>query len=317
VHVYGQWLMATQLEELVGTLAARDQVLYLDLPIGAHRDGYDVAVEGDLFVRDASGGAPPDNFYAAGQNWGFPPVDPRAARRTGYSYLAACLDAQLRYARVLRVDHVMGWHRLWMIAPGADPKDGAYVHYAAEEQWAVACIACARHDATLVGENLGTVPAETDKTIRRHRALGMWLAQFELPDASDADVTAPSSGQLACLDTHDLPTFAAWWQNLADAPRAALISTLRDAGDLDDAVTPQNVLAATLSWLARSRAPIVLVQLEDLWLETEPQNTPGEPNDANFRRRAAHGLDELDALPQVRAVIARLETLRNRTRSAV
>jgi 4-alpha-glucanotransferase len=291
--------------------------LYLDLPVGAHREGYDVAVEGDLFVRDASVGAPPDSFYEGGQNWGFPPVDPRAARRTGYAYLAACLDAHLRYARVLRVDHVMGWHRLWMIAPGASAEEGAYVHYAAEEQWAVASIACARHDATIVGENLGTVPAETDKTIRRHRALGMWVTQFELPEERDADVTLPSSGELACLDTHDLPTFATWWQDLDDAPRMALLETLRDAGDLDQVITPESVLAATLAWLGRSRAPIVLVQLEDLWLETEPQNTPGEPGNESFRRRVAHGLDELDALPRVRDILGRLEALRYRARSTV
>ncbi len=317
LHVYVQWLMATQLDELAGALTAREQVLYLDMPIGAHRDGYDVAIEGDLFVRDASVGAPPDDFYEAGQNWGFPPVDPRAARRTGYAYLASCLDAQLRYAHALRVDHIMGWHRLWMIAPGASARDGAYVHYAAEEQWAVACIAAARRDATIIGENLGTVPPDTDRALDRHHALGMWVAEFEVPDDADADVRPPPAGELACIATHDLPTFATWWRDLADTPRTRLVETLRASGDLDQVVTPDTVLAAVLSWLGRSRAPIVLVQLEDLWLETESQNEPGTDGAESFRRRAAYGLDELETLPHVRAMLGRLEALRHRVRSTI
>ena len=108
-----------------------------------------------------------------------------------------------------------------MIAPGAAPIDGAYVRYAAEEQWAVVCIEATRRDATVVGENLGTVPAETNRALRRHRALGTWVLQFELPEDEHATVKQPPAGDLACIDTHDLPTFATWWHELAAAPRRA------------------------------------------------------------------------------------------------
>ncbi len=319
LHAYVQWLMGQQLESLAQHLAAREQLLYFDLPIGAHRDGFDVAAGGSLFIRDASVGAPPDKFFAGGQDWGFPPIHPHAARDTGYAYLASCLEAHFRYARALRIDHVMGLHRLWMIAPGAASGEGAYVRYAAEEQWAVVCIEAAQHDATVVGENLGTVPVETNRSMRRHRALGMWVLEFDLPTEDGAVATPPAARDLGCIDTHDLPTFATWWQGLAPAPRRALLEALRASGELDaegdEASVPESVLAATLAWLGRSRTPLVQVSLEDLWLEPDPQNVPGgDPQDARFRQRFAHGLDELDSLDALKITLERLDRARRHPR---
>ena len=79
-HEYAEWCMATQLDALARSLASREQSLYIDLPVGTHRAGYDVAAHPDLFAVGGSVGAPPDDFQRDGQNWGFPPVDPRAAR---------------------------------------------------------------------------------------------------------------------------------------------------------------------------------------------------------------------------------------------
>lgn len=316
-HEYAQWLMANQLDNLAGNLASRAQSLYIDLPVGAHRDGYDVAARPDLFAGDASVGAPPDDFQRDGQNWGFPPVDPRASRADAHGYLAACLDEQLQYAKLLRLDHVMGLHRLWMIPAGASAVDGAYVHYAAEEHWATISLAAGRHGATIVGENLGTVPAETNRAMRRHRALGMWVAEFEIPD-EQVTVDRPGPGVLACIDTHDLPTFAKWWADL-DAPRRrTLLATLHASGELDHArpddpasPAPAAVLAAILAWLGHSRSPLVLAALEDLWLEPNPQNVPGAGHQHEaFRQRAAHGLDELDTLASVTHALDRLDLAR-------
>ncbi len=315
VHEYAQWSMASQLTALASSLAGRGQSLYIDLPVGTHREGYDVATRPELFARSGSVGAPPDDFQPTGQDWGFPPLDPDAARADGHAYLAACLDEQLQYARHLRLDHVMGLHRLWMIPAGAPGSDGAYVHYPAEEHWATICLATARHHATIVGENLGTVPLATDRAMRRHRALGMWVVEFELPDeagAAEARVDAPGAGVLACIDTHDLPTFAGWWAALEQGPRRALLATLRASGDLDAGdAEPAAVLGAVLAWMGRSRAPLVIASLEDLWLEPMPQNIPGAGHEAEtFRQRAAHGIEEFDSLPTVRRALDRLALAR-------
>ena len=161
-HVYVQWLMANQLDDLARNLAGRGQSLYIDLPVGAHREGYDVAARPDLFAGDASVGAPPDDFQREGQNWGFPPIDPVRRASTGHAYLAACSTSILQYAGVLRIDHVMGLHRLWMIPPARRPSDGAYVHYPAEEHWATISLEAANR-------HRGRSSARTSARSRRRR----------------------------------------------------------------------------------------------------------------------------------------------------
>jgi 4-alpha-glucanotransferase len=202
----------------------------------------------------------------------------------------------------------MGLHRLWVIPGGAGPADGAYLRFPADEQWAAVCIEAARAHGGVVGENLGTVPPETEGALAAHGVLGTWVAQFA-PGAG-----APPARSLACVDTHDLPTFASWWHDLDPARRGELLETLREAGALDttygEILAPDDVHAALLEWLGASDAALVLVTLEDLWLEAEAQNRPGTHAHQSFRRRFAYGVDDLDALDA--GVLARLDGARRR-----
>lgn len=313
-HLYVQWLLRRQLGGLAGRAAAAGSHLYLDLPIGVNGGGFDVWRFPEAFVRSASVGAPPDLLFSAGQNWGFPPPHPRGQRTSGYRYFSACIENHLRYAGVLRIDHVMGLHRLYWIPEGADARSGAYVHYPADELYAVLSIQSHRHKARIVGENLGTVPSEVNRTLKRRGVLGMHIEQFEMrPDPRRA-LTTPPRGVLASLNTHDLPTFAAHWSakdvdrraelGLIDAEvarrerderaamRRAVLAFLRREGLKAD--TPAAVLAAILRRLARGPEEIMLVALEDLWLEAEPQNIPGIAEGyPNWRRKARPTLEEM------------------------
>ena len=87
--------------------------LYLDFPLGVNHDGYDVWREREVFALEASGGAPPDSFFTKGQDWGFPPLQPDGLRQQGYRYYIDCLRHHLQHAGMLRIDHVMGLHRLF------------------------------------------------------------------------------------------------------------------------------------------------------------------------------------------------------------
>jgi 4-alpha-glucanotransferase len=314
-HEYVQWQCEQQLARLARDLETREQVLSMDFPVGTHRDGFDVARQPDLFVRDVSVGAPPDSFQSGGQNWGFPPLAPDATRRTGHAYLRECLGTQLRFSKLLRIDHVMGMHRLWFVPENAPATDGAYVRYAAEEQWAAVCVVAAQHGAGIVGEDLGTVAPETEAALEVHGALGMWVAQFDVP-ATGAPVP-PSRRQLACTSTHDLPTFATWWHELDRDTRTHLVlalpaidSVLGRSGAPDDAPA---VLRALYAWLGRSEARVVIAMLEDLWLETEPQNRPGTPGRENFRGRAAYPIEAFDDLAHVTQLLSALDAARRRT----
>ena len=114
-------------------------------------------------------GAPPDEFFGDGQDWGFPPQLPGAGRRSGHELWRRLVEFAGRHASMLRIDHVMGVHRLWWIPDGMGAQHGAYVRYPREELLAVIAAEAARTATTIIGENLGTVP---DGGVRGPRALG-------------------------------------------------------------------------------------------------------------------------------------------------
>jgi 4-alpha-glucanotransferase len=323
-HLYVQWLANEQLHALTRREGTATQ-LCLDLPLGVHRGGYDVWRYRKLFALDASGGAPPDVFFTEGQNWGFPPFNPDAIREDGYRYHIACLRHQLQFAGLLRIDHVMGLHRLFWIPNGLEPRDGVYVRYAQEELYAILNLESHRHQAWIVGENLGTVPPSVDAGMARHNIHGMYVLQYELHPRR-ALRTVPATA-VASLNTHDMRPFAGFWKGLdikdridlglldktsAQAERRVrrrvkrgLVDFLKRQGRLSGTRADlRRILRACLLFLSGSRARLVLVDIEDLWLETESQNLPGTWQERpNWRRKLRFGLEGVSRMATIIATL--------------
>jgi 4-alpha-glucanotransferase len=212
---------------------------------------------------------------------------------------------------------VMGLHRLYWVPRGFEAKQGTYVNYPAEELYAIFNIESHRNRTRLVGENLGTVPPEVNQSMERHGLRAMFVVQFEERPNPQAALPQPPALSLASLNTHDTPTFAGHWrgEDLADRIRlgllpraklkaakknrtklkAALIRFLRTQGFLNSRQSgAREVLRALLAWLRASESEIVLVNLEDLWLEKRPQNVPGTSTERpNWRRKAHLTLDRI------------------------
>jgi 4-alpha-glucanotransferase len=263
------------------------------MPVGVHPGGYDTWRFRELFVDEVSIGAPPDDFFAGGQSWGLAPLHPRRLREGGHAYPAACIRALCRHAVAARIDHVMGLHRLFWVPDGMAATEGVYVRYPFEELYAVLCIESQRGRARLVGEDMGTVPGAVRRTMAAHGLLRTYAVQAEAGARGGPFDHVPSEAMVG-MNTHDMPTFAAFWE--ADPRREALEAALERrghaAGDGPDA------LDGSLVELARSDASAVLVNLEDMWWEREPQNMPGTTAEhPNWRRLARHGVDELDDVP--------------------
>ncbi|MCR4419701.1 MAG: 4-alpha-glucanotransferase [Clostridia bacterium] len=308
-HLYVQWLAERQLQDLVRGSGAG---LYLDLPLGVHPHGYDVWREREAFATEVSCGAPPDPFFRQGQNWGVPPLHPGWLREQGYAYYLACLRHHLRYARVLRLDHVLGLHRQFWIPKGMDPRQGVYVRYRAEEFYALLSLESHRHRAIIVGEDLGLLPRPLRAAMKRHGLWGMYVFQLEHPFSPGPGRAVPARS-LACLNTHDTLPFAGFWDELGSAGQSALKEWLRRSGVLrGEPGEREQVLAACLRYLAAGPAGLLMINLEDLWLETEPQNVPGTGWERpNWQRRARYGLEEIRRLPAVRQILEEVNALRS------
>jgi 4-alpha-glucanotransferase len=320
-HLYVQWLADEQLRALSAQARRAGPGLYLDLPLGVHADSYDVWRDRDAFALGVAGGAPPDPFFTGGQDWGFPPLHPERIRQQGYRYLAECLRHYLRFAGMLRIDHMMGLHRLYWVPQGLPARDGVYVRYHAEELYALYSLESNRHRAVLVGEDLGTVPPEVRPAMARHRVQRMYVQQYELDSEGDGTVHPIPEGAVASINTHDMPTFAAFWQGLDVADRVSLglldeETARQEAGKRqavrDNVVTflkraglfrgdgVAEVLRGLLAYLGTGPDRLVLVNAEDLWQETRPQNTPGTWRERpNWRRKARHPFETWSRLPEV------------------
>lgn len=340
-HLYAQLLAHQQTGELSGRLAGRR--LYLDLPVGARADGYDVWQHRELFALDTATGAPPDDLFAGGQNWSFPPLHPWRLRAEGYGYWSAVLRHHMSLADLLRLDHVMALHRLWWIPDGHDADDGAYVAYPADELYAVVLLESHRQRCQPVGENLGTVPDEVEAALGKRGVGRLYVVEHEA--AADADpVLPPVPGDaVASINTHDMPPLAGWLEGkdidehhaagifddaqAAEARAARRVTRRRlaawldtdPAGPLDDRPTGgrpgwRRLVVGLLAWLGASAADVVLVNLEDLWGESEPQNVPGTGSTRpNWRRRATRSLDEMGADADLAGVLDHLNAARTRT----
>lgn len=327
-HVYAQWAADAQLSELAEK--AGDPGLYLDLPLGVHPDSYDVWRNTGCYAKGSSGGAPPDRFFTKGQNWGFAPLHPAGLRADGYRHLGDIVRSHLRYAGILRIDHFMWLHRLYWIPQGAAASEGTYVQYPADEIYAVLCIESNKSQSMVVGEDLGTVPEYVRGRMKQHNIDRMYVAQFSFHGDSAKPLADPPPNVLASVNTHDTPTWNSFW-NAADVDDQVSMDLLTSEeadeerwrrGELRGKVsrayqaaeTAEAVLPKVLEQMAQSDARAVLVNLEDLWSEPYPQNTPGTGPDQrpNWKRRAKLSLEQMQQDERVVSTLRAVDADRKR-----
>src|SRR5690606_6616817 len=138
----------------------------------------DVWRDRDAFATGSRVGAPPDLLNKDGQDWGFPPMHPERVREDGYHYFRQCIQHHLRHAGALRVDHVMGLHRLFWTPDDVAPRDGVYVQYKADELYAILTLESHRNHALIIGEDLGTVPDAVREAMTRRQFQKMYVVPF-------------------------------------------------------------------------------------------------------------------------------------------
>jgi 4-alpha-glucanotransferase len=319
-HLYAQWVVQEQLQALSTKADSRGQVLYLDLPLGLNSASYDIWQNRDFFVQGVAGGAPPDPVFTKGQNWGFPPMNPEAMRLNRYQYVIAYLRNHFRYAKLLRIDHVMGLHRLWWIPQELTGDKGVYVSYPAEELWAILSLESHRYHAGVVGENLGTVPPAVNTAMKKHDIREMYVVQYEIMgDPDDPSLRRPPQKSVASLNTHDMPPFRAFLDGTD-------IDDRLDLAFLDEKTARKErrqrglmrrklgTFREAIQFLSDSMANIVLVNAEDLWEETLSQNVPATSTERpNWRRRFRPSVEQIRNMAGIAEVLSNVFAQRSRS----
>jgi (1->4)-alpha-D-glucan 1-alpha-D-glucosylmutase len=291
---YLQWLCDEQLARAQQACLAHGMPigLYADLAVSIDPGGAEAWARQSCYAAGVSVGAPPDEYNREGQNWGLPPLVPGRLAAEGYAPFIDTLRANMAHAGALRMDHVMGLSRLYWVPDGHDPADGAYVRYPFADLLGVLALESVRQRCMVIGEDLGTVPAEVREALAEAGVLSCRLLIFERDKAGDF---LPSASyprlSLAACSTHDLPTVAGWWGSTAPArqrEQAALARALEREGE-----NGTDRALAMHGFLARSPAALMSVQLEDVIGVPDQANRPGTADERpNWRRKLPLALED-------------------------
>jgi 4-alpha-glucanotransferase len=343
LHAFLQWLASRGLDaaQRAARTAGMGIGLITDFAVGTDSGGSHAWARQQDLLAGVAIGAPPDALNRRGQDWGLTTFSPRALQQHGHAPFIELLRASLRHAGGVRIDHVLGLNRLWVVPAGADATAGAYLRYPLSDLLGLVALEAHRHGAMVVGEDLGTVPDGFREQLHEAGVLGMRVLWFERDHGLFVEPARWPASSTATTTTHDLPPVAGWWRGhdidlqqaaglLPDghdaaqdrmargSEREALWAAFRHAGLAASSQLPGPdetgaVVDAAIDFVAATPAPLAVVPLEDLLGQVEPPNLPGSVDgNPNWRRRMPATVERLFDDGAVAARLRRLAAVRGR-----
>ena len=290
--------------------------LYLDVAVGVQADGFDAWNEQVAISHHLAVGAPPDSLNTSGQNWGLAGFNAAGLEIKSFEPYRDMLRASMRYAGAIRLDHVLGLKRLYLVPDGFAADNGVYVQMPFEALLAATALESVAHRCVVIGEDLGTVPEGFREQIADW---GIWSYQVMMFERDDQgkfcgiDHYAPNA--LVTFNTHDLSTYAGW-RSFSDLARKRSLGI--DPGESDDARwhalamltdvlrhhgIDRHDLNAVVGFLARTKSRLLAISLEDLLGVIDQPNIPGTVNEhPNWRQRLPFAIDEIASAIDVPAL---------------
>lgn len=340
-YKYLQWQLEKQLQEaqdLAHSLGAGIG-LYHDLALGSDPGGADYWAYRKFYVDGVTVGAPPDDFALEGQDWGFHPPNREQYRNHGYRLFVQEVRKSCQAGGALRIDHIMRFFRLFWIIEGQPPKKGTYVENYYQDLLKILALESERAKTLIIGEDLGTVPAQVRETLEQFGIFSYRLFYFEREmQGSFKEPGAYPSFALAAASTHDLPTLAGFWtaqdiylrNRLGMFPTEAqfqtalqtrkddkkkIIQRLVTSGFLAEELTNNAEIYleltaklhdAIIGFLLSTPAKLVILSQEDLFGDTRQQNLPGTVSEnPNWSTKMSYTLEELSQDPRVEDCVRR------------
>jgi 4-alpha-glucanotransferase len=303
--------------------------LIADLAVGTDHAGSHSWTRRNEVLRGLEIGAPPDLINREGQSWGITAFSPRGLRNSGFSAFIDMLRHALRHAGGVRIDHVMGLARLWVVPQGRTSADGAYLTMPVDDLMRLVVLESHRHRAVILGEDLGTLPHGFSEKLDTAGIAGLRVMWFER-DAHRFNPPATwTRTAVAMTTTHDLPTVAGWWEgrdiswrdNLkmsGDGPdiratdRAALWRAFQASGPRPPDPDGAAATYAAAAHLGRAACTLALLPIEDALSLPEQPNLPGTTDEhPNWRRRLPGTASEIFAREDVTARLTALRKARD------
>ena len=290
--------------------------LYLDVAVGVQSGGFDAWNEQAAISRHLGIGAPPDPLAPAGQDWGLAGFNSAGLESQSFEPYREMLRASMRHAGAIRLDHVLGLERLYLVPRGFSAADGVYVQMPLEALLAVTAEQSVAHRCVVIGEDLGTVP---EGFRARMADWGIWsylVMMFEREDHGPfRGVDHYAANALVTFNTHDLSTYAGW-RSFSDLKLKRSLGM--DPGESDDArwhaltmlddvlrhhAIDSHDLYSVLQFLARTKSRMLAVSLEDLLGLIDQPNIPGTVDEhPNWRRRLPVSIEHIASAVDIDAL---------------
>ena len=313
-----QWTADRQLQscrELAARLGMKVG-LYLDVAVGVQADGFDAWNEQIAISRHLAVGAPPDSLNTSGQNWGLAGFNAAGLEIKSFEPYRDMLRASMRYAGAIRLDHVLGLKRLYLVPHGFAADNGVYVQMPFEALLAATALESVAHRCVVIGEDLGTVPEGFREQIADWGIWSYQVMMFERDhDGKFCGIEHYTPNALVTFNTHDLSTYAGW-RSFSDLALKRSLGI--DPGESDDARwraiamltdilrhhgIDRHDLNAVVGFLARTSSRLLAISLEDLLGVIDQPNIPGTVNEhPNWRQRLPLAIDEIASAIDVRAL---------------
>ncbi|WP_152206839.1 4-alpha-glucanotransferase [Marinobacter changyiensis] len=340
-HAFLQWLVADGLQRAQDAAldAGMAVGLIADLAVGANDSGSQAWSRQEEMLTGVSIGAPPDSINVHGQDWGLCSFSPHGLIRSGFRSFIDMLRANFTEVGGLRIDHILGFLRLWLVPEGKRPDQGGYVRFPLNDLFRLTALESVRHKAVVMGEDLGTVAPGFRERLSDRGIMGMNVLWFERDNVGDFPPPEQwSPAAMATTSTHDLPTVAGWWAGrdiewrgrCGLLPETETVETERKTRAKDRArlaralglpvhpaaeelqapdIPVSRVLAGCAQHLGRTRSPLAILPVEDLLGLEEQANLPGTITEhPNWRRRWSPDSQEMLSVEAVRQRLGELNS---------
>ena len=306
--------------------------LYRDLAVGVGKDSAEYWGDNQLFIPECGAGAPPDAFFPCGQQWGLGVFSPLELKERGYEPFIKILRANMKNAGALRMDHVMGLMRLFVIPDNLE--GGTYLYFNFEDMLNIVVLESYLNQCIVVGESIGNVPDGFIDAIRKRNIHSLSVLWSERADAGWGGFYAPHdypSEAFVSVGTHDMPPLKMWWYGYdielayslgmindeeaksgayhkRETDRGLLLSSLDAAGLWPEDKPrqgnyiygdgyPEGIEEAVSRYMSKSSSKVFLAQLEDFLHVIKQQNLPGTDRDKhpNWRLKLPVNLEDLSS----------------------
>jgi len=315
-HIFIQYLAFKQMSGVKEYATEKGVFLKGDIPILVSEDSADVWFDRENFLTGLSAGAPPDRFNSQGQYWGFPIFNWDYVKETNYAWWERRLKTAANYYHLYRIDHLVGFFRIWGIEDGQDSINGKFVpsnrykwRFDGEERLKALISASSMMP---MAEDLGIIPHEVPSILKSLGITGTKVMRWQTYAEESGGYIRSENYEpisMTTLSTHDTETLGEWWKNhRTEAKEYAASRNIEYKREFDvdlryDLLADSHKTASLFHINLLSEYLALIPEYAPSAFEDDRINIPGTNLESNWSYRLSRTLEEITTNKELSSMI--------------